>query len=240
MTWQSSGKPCWGPPVGAPAGGWSSWWSTSVSKGRVSLLPFEAQLTDEVLLPLMYSNLVVNSANEATEKHTFKATFCLVACKFASPENCSYHKGLAISWARCLHHLSGWASFTLYKKFRVHWVKERNLTLSPHFQDSPQGVLIPRAMEVTTHFAIKPTKKKQWKQWWRRDGVPGSSTGESLFTRYIFPQVFNYLSKPEWEGGGAKKYRPLPSDQGSFMRKDGLNPIRQSRALCPSVFACWS
>lgn len=40
-------------------------------------------------------------------------------------------------------------------------MKERNLTLSPRCQDSPQGVLIPRAMEVTTHFAIKPTKKKK-------------------------------------------------------------------------------
>lgn len=38
-------------------------------------------------------------------------------------------------------------------------MKERNLTLSPSCQDSPQGVLIPKSIAVTTHFAIKPTKK---------------------------------------------------------------------------------
>lgn len=37
-----------------------------------------------------------------------------------------------------------------------------------------------------------------------------------------------------------KKYHPLPSDQGSFMRKDGLNHVRQSTALCPSMSARWS
>ena len=68
ITWQLSAKPCCVPPVGVPIEGWSRWWSLRMSKGRVFLLPFEAQLTNELLLPLLYHNLAVNSANEGTEK----------------------------------------------------------------------------------------------------------------------------------------------------------------------------
>lgn len=48
-----------------------------MSKGRVALLPFQAQLTDELLIPSMYSNLVVNSANEAIQNTFSKPRYAL-------------------------------------------------------------------------------------------------------------------------------------------------------------------
>jgi len=55
-----------------------------MSKGRVALLPFQAQPTDELLFPSMYNNLVVNSANEAIQN------------TFSKPRSALWHANLPL------------------------------------------------------------------------------------------------------------------------------------------------